>query len=112
MSKSYRAEQDICISGWECGTEIELKMVVQFKVHPGSKATEIDPPEEPSVEVDTVRFFDGKDELKLPWSIGDRFSSADGFKGWLLAEAAETEEYSREIAAEARAEDERMEGRI
>lgn len=111
MSHKYRAEQVVCISGWDCGTEIELKMVVSFTVHPGSKATEIDPPEEPTAEVDSIRFFDGKDELTLPWSISDRFTSADGFKSWLLSEAAETEEYARECAAEARAEDARMESR-
>ena len=111
MSRKYRAEQSVAINGWDCGTEIELKMVVNFTVHAGSKATEIDPPEEPSVEIDSIRFFDGNDELTLPWSIGDRFISEDGFKSWLLSEAAETEEYARECAAEARAEDARLEGR-
>lgn len=104
MSNKYRSEQVICISGWDCGTKIELKMVVNFTVHPGSKATEIDPPEEPTAEVDSLRFFDGKDELIFPWSIGDRFTSADGFKSWLLSEAAEQHQAAVEDAADARRE--------
>jgi hypothetical protein len=100
MSKKYRAQQDIAISGWECGTEIELKMVVTFTVHPGSKATEIDPPEAASVEINKVRFFDGQDELQLPWSIEDRVTSADGFKSWLIGEAAEQETEARDDAAD------------
>jgi hypothetical protein len=104
MSHKYRAEQIVCISGFDCGNEIELKMIVSFTVHPGSKATEIDPPEEPSAEVDSVRFFDGKDELMLPWSISDRFTSADGFKSWLMSEAAEQHQSAVEDAADARRE--------
>jgi len=103
MSK-YRTEQIVCISGWDCGTEIELTMVVNFTVHPGRKATEIDPPEEPTADIDSIRFFDGKDELQLPWSIGDRFTSADGFKSWLLSEAAEQYQAAVEDAADARRE--------
>lgn len=111
MSHKYRAEQVVCISGWDCGTEIELKMVVSFTVHPGSKATEIDPPEEPTVEVYSIRFFDGKDELTLPWSISDRFTSSDGFKSWLMSEAAEQHQAAVEDAADARREMMREEGR-
>lgn len=104
MSKTYRAQQAVAISGFECGTETELTMVVTFVVHPGSKATQIDPPEEASVEIDKLRFFDGKDEITLPWSIGDRFTSADGFKAWLMGEAAEQETSAREDAADHRRE--------
>lgn len=108
MTSTYRAEQGIHISGWECGTEIELKMVVTFKVYPGSKATMIDPPEEPSVAVDQIRFFDGKDEITMPWSICDRFSSADGFKLWLMSEWAEQHMAALDEAADARREELRM----
>jgi hypothetical protein len=105
MSQKYRAQQDIAISGWECGTEIELKMVVTFVVHPGCKPTLIDPGEQPSVEVDKVRFFDGVDELSLPWSIADRFTNADGFKSWLLSEASEQHQSGLDDAAEAKREE-------
>lgn len=107
MTQKYRAQQNICISGWDCGTEIELKMVVTFKVHPGSPQTQIDPAEEPSVEVDTVRFFDGTDDLKLPWSIEDRFTSSDGFKDWLMQEAADQHEMALDAKADERREDAR-----
>jgi hypothetical protein len=104
MGSTFRTEQDIAISGWECGTEIELKMVVVFTVHPSRKATEIDPPEEATVEIDKVRFFDGKDELTLPWSIEDRFTSAEGFKDWLMGEARDQHEAALDQKAEARRE--------
>jgi len=117
MSQKYRAEQIVCISGFDCGTEIELNMVVNFTVHPGSKATEIDPPEEPIAEVIEVHFFEireGKastDERSMPVWLFNRLTEGDAFYAWLLSEAAETEEYVRECAAEARAEDARMEAR-
>lgn len=100
----FRAEQDITICGWECGTEIELKMVVTFTVHPSRAATDIDPPEEASIEIDKVRFFDGTDELSLPWSIGDRFTSADGFNSWLMEVADERRQQAVEDAAGAKRE--------
>ncbi|MQY48230.1 hypothetical protein GAO09_19535 [Rhizobiales bacterium RZME27] len=100
MSKKYRAEQTVAISGWECGTEIEINMVITFTVHPGSKATEIDPAEEPAVEVDKVRFFDGTDEIQLPWSIEDRMTSRSEFKNWLMGEAADQHEMAFADAAD------------
>lgn len=104
MTRQYRAEQVVAISGWECGTEIELTMVVTFTVHPYQPATEIDPPEEASAEVVRIRWFHGKDELTLPWSIGDRFASEDGFKEWLLAEATDQIVAAEEDAADAKRE--------
>ena len=98
----YQAEQTVAISGCECGTEIELKMVVTFKAHPGRKQTEIDPAEEPTVEVCKVRFFDGKDEITLPWSISDRFTDAAGFKAWLMCEASDLHQGALEDAADAK----------
>jgi hypothetical protein len=105
MSNTFRAQQDIHISGWECGTEIELKMVVTFTVMKGYPATLEQPAEPATVEVDKVRFFDGKDELTLPWSIEDRFTSAEGFKDWLMQEAADQHEAALDARAEARRED-------
>lgn len=104
MTQQYRAEQDISINGFECGTEIELKMVVTFKVNPGCKDSINGPEEDPTPEVLTVRFFDGSDEIHLPWSIGDRFTSADGFKEWLMGEAADQRQNAIEDAADARRE--------
>lgn len=111
MADKYRAEQAIHISGWECGAEIELNMVVTFTVHPGCAQTLTSPAEPATAEVDQVRFFDGKDEIKLPWSIEDRITSRDEFKDWLLSEAAEQREYALEMRAEARREERWLEGR-
>lgn len=105
MSKKFSAHQHVLISGSECGTEVELKMVVDFTVHPGCKQTLTEPGEEPSIEVDAVRFFDGKDELTLPWSIADRFTSRGEFKDWLMQEAAAQHEAALDTRAEARRED-------
>ncbi|MBD9372803.1 hypothetical protein IB238_09245 [Rhizobium sp. ARZ01] len=111
MSHKYRAEQAIHISGLECGTEIELKMIVNFTVHKGCAQTLNQPAEPATAEVDEVRFFDGEDEIKLPWSIEDRITSRDEFKDWLLSEAAEDREYALEQAAEARSEERWLEDR-
>lgn len=105
MGQTYRAQQDIHISGWECGTEIELRMVVTFTVMKGCAATLEQPSEPATVEVDKVLFFDGKDELTLPWSIEGRFTSAEGFKDWLMQEASEQHEAALDARAEARRED-------
>lgn len=104
MTQKYSAHQYISICASESCTEVELKMVVDFTVHPGSKATAVDPPEEATVEIDKVRFFDGKDELTLPWSIEDRFTSAEGFKDWLMGEARDQHEAALDQKAEARRE--------
>lgn len=105
MMNEYRAQQDISIIGFECGTEVELKMVVTFKVNPGCKASINGPEEDPTPEVLTVRFFDGCDEIKLPWSIEDRFTSnTSGFHNWLLGEAADQHQSAVEDAANARRE--------
>lgn len=105
MRHTYRAEQFISISGSECGTEIELKMVISFMVNPGCKASISGPEEEATPEVIAVRFFDGSDEIKLPWSIEDRFTSnTSGFHNWLLGEAADQHQRAVEDAADARRE--------
>jgi len=108
MTRKYRATQAIHIGGWECGTEIELQMIVDFTVHPGCAQTLQSPAEPATVEVSSVRFMDGADEIKLPWSIEDRFTSRDEFKDWLIGEAADSEEYARDQAADACREDMRM----
>jgi hypothetical protein len=111
MSHKYTAQQGIQIYGANCGAEIELKMVVDFTVHPGCPATIETPAELPSVEIDGVRFFDGKDELTLPWSIADRFTSRDEFKDWVMQEAIEQHEAALDAKAEARREELWLEGR-
>ena len=95
MSRKYRAEQYLCINANESGTEIELQMVVNFTVHPGSKATMMDPPEFPSAEVDQVQFFrmEGTkplpDAVSLPDWLESHFTNGDDFHTWMLTEADE-----------------------
>jgi hypothetical protein len=103
MSKRYIAMQTIVIAGDECGTEILLEMVVGFTVHPGCKQTMTDPAEEPSIDINHVRFFNGdKQEVVLPAFITDRFTDNSGFDAWLKSEAKSQEEADREEYAEYR----------
>jgi hypothetical protein len=106
----YRAEQVVAINGWDCGTEIELKMVVTFKVHPGSPATHVDPPEYPAAEVEAVRFFEIKAgntaavERSIPDWVVERMTQDGGFEKWLLSEAGEQHQSALEGAADAKRE--------
>lgn len=103
----YRAEQTLCLSGWECGTEIEIKQVVTFSVTKYHPAT-LEQPEEPITAEDIeCRYFIGKTEVWLGAIAGDRFEENDVFKSWLLSEAADTDEYQRDCAADAKREDAR-----
>lgn len=95
MSNKYRAEQYISISTSESGTEIELQMVVNFTVHPGSPATMIDPPEGPMAEIDDVQFLlvkSGKPSTTLAtlpvWMI-NLICDTEDFQNWMLSEATE-----------------------
>jgi hypothetical protein len=108
MSSKYRAEQNIAVSAWDSGTEIEIRMVVNFTVHPGYPATLEEPGCGPIAEVDRVQFFevkDGKpspDERALPVWLIDGLTEGDDFHNWLLTEAAEEHEYRREQHADMR----------
>lgn len=104
MSKKFYASQRIYFTGSDCGTEIPLTMHVNFTVHPGCKQTLTEPGEEPSIEVDDVRFLDGLDKIKLPWSIEDRFTSSEDFTSWLMSEAESQNEIARDDAADHRRE--------
>ncbi len=110
MSNKYRAEQYISISASESGTEIELQMVVNFTVHPGSPATTIDPPELPMAEVSKVQFFkmDGlkplPDPVALPDWLEEHFTSGDDFQTWMFSEAAEQHQAALEDHADQRRE--------
>jgi hypothetical protein len=102
----YRAEQTLAISGWESG-EIEIKQVVTYSVTRFSPAT-LEQPEEPATVEDVeCRYFLGDVETQIGKLIATKFEDDDGFKGWLLSEAAEHEEYRRDCAADAKREDAR-----
>lgn len=111
MTSKYRAEQHISISASESGTEIELLMVVNFTVHPGSKATMIDPPEGPLAELDQVQFFlvsAGKPSpnvaATLPVWMINFICDTDAFQEWMLSEAAEQHTATAEDYADQRRE--------
>lgn len=95
MSEKYSAHQYISISASESGAEIELQMVVNFTVHPGSKATAVDPAEMPLAEVDKVQFFKMAgikalpDPVSLPDWLEEHFTTGDDFQTWMLTEADE-----------------------
>lgn len=110
MTRKHRAEQTVCISASETGEELEILMVVNFKVHPGSKQTLVDPAEEPTAEVDQVQFFNisnGKplpNPLSIPVWLLNSLTDGEAFTGWLLSEAADQHEMALDYAAEARRE--------
>lgn len=104
MSK-YRTEQDISISGWECGTEIECKMVVTYTMTEYVPASLNGPEESPQPEVESLRFFLKRGQVAVEVSmrsfIEDAFTNSDGFRSWLASEARDADEYAREQAADA-----------
>ncbi|QIB36846.1 hypothetical protein G3A56_01565 [Rhizobium oryzihabitans] len=110
MSNKYRAEQYISISASESGTEIELQMVVDFTVHPGSKATLVDPAEMPLAEVSKVQFFKMSglkplpDPVALPDWLEEQFTTGDDFQTWMLTEAGEQHQAALEDHADQRRE--------
>jgi hypothetical protein len=99
MSKKYHAKQTIEIFGWECGTSILLTVHVDFTVHPGCKQTLTEPGEEPSIEVDDVRFLDGLNRIKLPSSIEGHFTCSEAFTSWLMSEAESQNDMARDDEA-------------
>jgi len=108
MSAQYRSEQTVAINGSDCGTEIELLMVVTFKVHPGRKATMIDPAEEAQAEVIEVHFFEVKngkpspDECSMAVWMFNRLTEGAAFYDWLMTEASEQHEAALDDAADAK----------
>jgi len=110
MAGKFRAEQTVSISSSESGDEMEILMVVNFKVHPGSKQTLVDPAEEPTAEVDQVQFFNisnGKplpNPLTMPVWLLNTLTDGVAFHDWLLSEAADDEQFMREQDAEHRRE--------
>lgn len=104
----YRAEQTINISGWECGTEIECKMVVAYRMTEHVPASDDGPEELPQPEVDSLRFFLKRGhaavEVSMRSFIEDAFTNSESFKSWLTCEAADADEYASEQAADARRE--------
>lgn len=104
MTRKYKARQDFCISGWECGTEIELKMVIEFTVTDYRRQT-LESPEEPRMVEDiAIRLFetDGTAEMIVPKWMDAKLQKDEDFRTWLLGEATYQDDMAAEQAAEAR----------
>jgi hypothetical protein len=101
MSRKYHATQTVTITGDSCSTEVTLNMSVAFTVHPGCKQTLTDAGEEPSVEVDSIKFREAAQELNLG-TLDRLFSDDQHFHSWLLSEAAEQHQSGLDDAAEAK----------
>lgn len=90
MHRKFRAEQTISIMGEQCGTEIELMMVVNYMMTDHIKASLDGPEELPQPEVEQVRFFlkvadRPASEVIVPAWLEDKFH--DEINNWLTSEA-------------------------
>ena len=99
MARKHYAKDTICIEA--NGLSIELDVVVTFTVTDYSPQT-LTSPEEPCMveDVDLAVTRNGK-PVSLPVWLIEEISNGEGFKDWLLDEAAESDLAAREDAAEA-----------
>lgn len=107
----YTAKSALHLALWEGGGEVEVEAVIDFTVTKFSPAT-LEQPEEPAMaEVSNFRLRKNKtgEWLTCPAWISDAFEGDESFMIWLVSEAADQDLAGRESAAEARAEDRRME---
>jgi hypothetical protein len=104
MKGQFTARTTLSIAAWDAGGEIEAEMVIKFTVQPGCTQTWLEPSEPASVEDISIRLFTPKTKTELPcptW-LHEHFAEDDAFQQWLLSEAADQDECSREDAAERR----------
>lgn len=101
---TYTARTTLSLAAWDACPEFEVEMVVKFTVTKARAQTQIDPEEPAMVENISIRLFAGKGapELACPTWLDEMFSDDDGFKSWLLSEAAEQEQSAKEAMAEER----------
>jgi hypothetical protein len=111
MRGSFTARTTLSLAAWDSGSELEAEMVVKFTVQPGCAETRIDPAEPASVEDISIRLFTAKTKTELfcPLWMHNHFAGDEAFQKWLLSEASEQDECSREDAAERRYEQQREE---
>lgn len=89
---------------FDIGVEVDYHARATGRYHAGYKGDRIDPPEEPSFEIDRVEILVGKDWRELPsWLISAAQYEVLSEQG--VAAYAEDREYHREQAAEMRRED-------
>lgn len=107
---TYTVKSALSIALWEGGGEVEIDAIISFRVHPGCDASLEGPAEDPTVDITRFQLSScGAVFADCPTWLSDRFEQDDSFNGWLLSEAADRDEYARDCAAEARAEDRRLE---
>lgn len=108
--RKFTARTTLSLAVWDAGPEHEVDMVVTFTVHRGQPQTLIDPAEPTSVEDVTIRLFksNGTAELTIRDWQHELFANDSDFREWLIAEAAEQIEDAKADAAEARADDARL----
>ena len=96
----FTARQDIHISGWECGFEVEVEMVVTFTVSKSVPASNDGPAEEPAPEVLDLKFFRNKKPTSLPVWLIDFIQDRDQFDAWLMSEAEDQSQQAEEDHAD------------
>lgn len=107
---AYTARTMLSLTAWGSGSEFEAEMVVKFTVTKYRAQTQIDPEEPATVENISIRLFTekGATELACPTWLDERFSDDDGFKDWLMSEAAASDEYARDCKADADRDERRL----
>lgn len=96
----FIARQDIHISGWECGFEVEVEMVVTFTVSKFVPASNDGPAEYPTPEVLEIQIFRNKRQTSLPvWLINSMTDRAE-FNDWLMSEAKDQSQQAEEDHAD------------
>lgn len=104
--ETYHVKSPLSISLWEGGGEVEIDAIISFRVHPGCDATLETPAEYPTVEVTKFQLSSGGAVFAdCPEWLFNRFEGDDAFNAWLMQEAIDRDEYGRDCAAEARAEE-------
>lgn len=93
------------------GGEFELSLIVTYCFTKAYPATAIDPGEPASAEIQKVRLLaeDGTREFTVPQWLESLIETDEALHDSLVADALEDDANAREAAAEARAEDRRME---
>lgn len=91
--------------------EHEVDARVSYWFTPAWPASSMDPGSGATVEIDNIQIANGKDFHGLPGWLVDAFRDDEELIADCLADKAESDEYAREQAADARREERFLEGR-
>lgn len=89
--------------------EHEVDARVSYWFTPAWPQSSMDPGSDASVEIDNIQIANGREYHSLPDWLVDAFRDDETLLADCLADKAESDEYAREQAADARREDLRME---